>query len=118
MAQKLQLHEAIIVVPEQQGIWRSDNFIPLPARTYKILQYLLDHPHKILPESLLLQVGWPDNIRTSADLFPQIHRIRQAIEPTPRHPQILVTRREAGYLLQVTPTVVELDPFPPLVRFS
>ncbi|POB10194.1 winged helix-turn-helix domain-containing protein [Sulfobacillus sp. hq2] len=113
MIRGLQLRERIIVDPQQQGIWRAHHFVPLPIRTYRILACCLDHPHQILPDSLLLRVGWPEDIRTPADLFPQIHRIRQAIESDPRHPRLLVTRREAGYLLQVTPVVVEFDPLPP-----
>lgn len=118
MSSGIQLRETVIVDPEQQGIWRVHQFVPLPIRTYRILTCFLDHPHKILPDSLLLHVGWPEDIRTASDLFPQIHRIRQAIEPDPRHPQILVTRREAGYLLQVTPVVVEFESFPPSARSS
>lgn len=106
-----QLRERIIVDPNQQGIWRVQHFVPLPPRTYRILTCFLDHPHRILSAHLLLRVGWPEEIRTAADLFPQIHRIRQAIEPDPRRPQLLVTRRAAGYLLQVTPVAVEFDPF-------
>lgn len=106
----LKLCEWIIVDPEQQGVWRTRHFKPLPARTYRILTCFLDHPYKILSPSFLLRVGWPEDVRTSADLFPKIHRIRQAIEPDPHHPQILVTRRSAGYLLQVAPVVAEFDP--------
>ena len=118
MIRGLQLRERIIIDPNQQGIWRTHHFVPLPTRTYRILACFLDHPHQILPKSLLLRVGWPEDLRTVADLFPQIHRIRQAIELDPHHPQILVTRREAGYLLQVTPVVVEFDPFPASVGSS
>ncbi len=92
--QKLPLHETIIVA----------------------LKQLYSTPGANLSDFTML--FRPSPADSSRIFFPQIHRIRQAIEPTPRHPQILVTRREAGYLLQVTPTVVELDPFPPLVRFS
>ncbi len=117
MIRGLQLHQRIIIDPEQQGVWRMHDFLPLSARTYRILACFLHHPHHILSDSLLLHVGWPNDIRTTADLFPQIHRIRQTIEPDPRHPQLLVTRREVGYLLQVTPVVVEFDPISP-TRFS
>lgn len=114
----LQLRESIIVDCQQQGVWRAHRFAPLPARTYRILACFLDHPHQILPESLLLHVGWPEDIRTASDLFPQIHRIRQAIELDPHHPQLLVTRREAGYLLQATPVAVEITHFPPATGWS
>lgn len=110
MATGLQLRDTIIVDLGQQGVWRQTDFIPLSARAYRILSYFLAHPHQILPTSLLLTVGWPNDIRTPMDLAALIHRIRLAIEPDPRHPQFLVTRREAGYLLRVTPIPVEFDP--------
>ncbi len=112
------LCESIIVECKQQGVWRAHRLVPLPARTYWILACFLDHPHQILPESLLLHVGWPEDIRTAADLFPQIHRIRQAVELDPHHPQVLVTRREVGYLLQATSVAMEITFFPPPTECS
>lgn len=91
---------------DRQGIWRGEQFIPLPARAYQILLCLLRYPNHLLPEARLLQAGWPGELRTSADLFAQIYRIRRALEPNPHHPQYLMTRRNAGYLLNVDPDLV------------
>lgn len=93
--------------------WRAHDFAPLPTRNCGILACFLERPHDIL-RSFLLHVGWPDDIRTTADRFPQMHRIRQAIDPDPRRPQLLVTRWEADYLLPVTPVAVEFGPISPI----
>lgn len=60
---------------DRQGIWRGEQFIPLPARAYQILLCLLRYPNHLLPEARLLQAGWPGELRTWADLFAQIYRI-------------------------------------------
>jgi len=83
----------------KQGVWRGTRFIPLPVRTFAILAYLARHPNVVIPTDQLLAVGWPDEPRIPDDLTRHIHRIRQAIEMHPRHPQILVNRRRAGYCL-------------------
>jgi DNA-binding response OmpR family regulator len=107
---RIPLDHAISVDLDQQRVWRTDQFMALPARSYQILYCLLRHPNHVLPDSQLLQVGWPGEQRTSADLFPQIYRIRHAIEPDPYHPCFLRTRRSAGYLLNVDPTQVDQWP--------
>jgi DNA-binding response OmpR family regulator len=111
---RIPLDHAISIDLDQQGVWRNDQFIALPARSYQILYYLLRYPNHILPTSQLLQVGWPGEQRTSTDLFPQIYRIRRAIELDLHHPRFLRTRRAAGYLLNVDPAQVDQWPILPL----
>ncbi len=103
METALQIGHHIIIDCAQQGIWRAEHFSPLTARAYHLLQCFLEHPHQILPIPHLLRVGWPDEMRTPADLYTHIYRLRLALEQDPHHPALLITRREAGYLFTVTP---------------
>ena len=102
--------ETIALPPFPSPTGQGDQFLALSARAYQILRCLIRHPNHVLPESHLLQVGWPGELRTSADLFTQIYHLRQALEPDPHHPQFLVTRRAAGYLLDVDPACVATWP--------
>ena len=83
----------------QQGVWRGSRFIPLPPRTFAILAYLARHPATIIAGEQLLAVGWPGEPRVPDDLTRHIRRIREAIEEQPERPQVLITRRGAGYCL-------------------
>jgi DNA-binding response OmpR family regulator len=90
----------IVVDRDQQLITRYHRTLFLPARTWHLLAYLLDHPHRLIADVELIRVGWPHEMG-------HMHRIRQAIEPDPRHPRILLTRREVGYLLALPPFSAE-----------
>ena len=103
METALRIGDQIIIDCAQQGIWRAEHFIPLTARTYRLLRCFVEHPHQIMPIPHLLQVGWPNEIRAPADLYAHIYRLRLALEQDPHHPVLLITRREAGYLFTITP---------------
>ncbi|MCY0865368.1 MAG: helix-turn-helix domain-containing protein [Sulfobacillus sp.] len=94
----------ILIDLDQEVIQRHDRLIVLPARTWRLLRYLLDHPNRVVTDAELIAHMWPgEAYHTSADLYRHIYRIRQALEPDPRHPRFLLTRRERGYLF-VGPT--------------
>jgi two-component system response regulator VicR len=82
-----------------EGIWRDTQFLTLPARTYRILSYLVAHRNQIVATSTLLHVGWPDEPREAQDLYRHIHRIRDIVEMNPHHPRWLITRKDSGYIL-------------------
>lgn len=103
----------LIVDEDEQGVWRHGQWYPLPIRTYRVLHWLLTHPQTIVPYDQLLAVGWPGEPRTTADLFRHIHRLRAALEEDPRHPRILMTRRQAGYVLQAQPLPCRFALAPP-----
>ena len=84
----------------QHGVWRDGHLIYLPARTWTILDSLLHHSGQLVTSEVLLAIAWPDEPgHARADLYRHIRRIRQAIEPDPRHPQLPVPRRDLGYEL-------------------
>ena len=101
MAERLALSAHIRIDFGLHGVWRFRRFIPLPARTWAILAYLARHPNVVIANEQLLAVGWPGEPRVPDDLGRHIHRIRQALEPHPRHPRWLVTYRAVGYCLRL-----------------
>ncbi len=94
------IHAGCWVDWDQQGIWRDQQFVPLPWRTFRLLACLVQHANQVVPQTLLFTVGW-NQTRSRWDLQAHIHRIRLAIEPDPHHPQWLVTRHGSGYLLHL-----------------
>lgn len=101
MTEIVELSPRIRIDGALHGVWRGRRFYPLPARTWAILAYLVQHPNAIVSEGQLLAVVWPGELRTSADLVRHIHRIRQVLELQPRRPKWLVTYRGVGYCLRV-----------------
>ncbi|PSR20266.1 MAG: hypothetical protein C7B47_18160, partial [Sulfobacillus thermosulfidooxidans] len=97
------IDDEILLDCAQQGIWRHNQFVPLTARAYRFLLYFVHHPRQIIPIPQLLHIGWPDEMRTPRDLYGHIYRLRRVIESDPRHPRLLVTRRDAGYLWTAIP---------------
>jgi two-component system response regulator VicR len=98
---------AIAIDRAQQIVLRYQRPVFLPARTWHLLAYLVDHPQRLIPDATLLRVGWPhEEWHVPSDLYRHMHRIRGAIEPDPRHPQVLLTRRDVGYVL-VLPSGVD-----------
>lgn len=102
MAEILVLSAQIHIDFALHGVWRGRRFFPLPARTWVILAYLARHPNTVVADEQLLAVGWPGEPRVPDDLVRHIHRIRQLIEPHPRHPHKLVTYRGVGYCLRTS----------------
>ncbi len=103
MLGKQRIHAGCWIDWDREGVVHGRQFYPLPARTFRILTYLVDHHDQVVAVSTLRQVGWPEPIPTAggtfypnADVYPHVHRIRWAIEPDLHHPKWLVTRRDRG----------------------
>ena len=110
MLGKQRIHAGCWIDWDREGVVHGRQFYPLPARTFRILTYLVDHHDQVVAVSTLRQVRWPEPIPTAggtfypnADVYPHVHRIRWAIEPDLHHPKWLVTRRDRGYLLHIAP---------------
>jgi len=73
---------------------------PLTALEWRVLEALLrNQGHVVAPEHLI-RAGWSGEPRAAQDLYVVISRLRRLIERRPHHPELLVTRRGFGYLLQ------------------
>lgn len=105
----IRLTEGITIDCDLQGVWRDDQLIPLPVRTWAILAYLVRHPNTVIHHEQLLAFGWPGEPRVADDLVRHIHRIRRAIERSPRQPAVLLTRRGAGYWLRFSDAKLPLS---------
>lgn len=97
------IHAGCWVDWDHKGIWRHQHFERLPARTFRLLAYLLRHHDQVVAISTLLKVGWSDTDRSPQDLYPYIHHLRRLIEPIPTHPRWLITWYGYGYLLHTAP---------------
>jgi DNA-binding response OmpR family regulator len=83
----------------------EDRYIPLPPSTFDYLVTLMRHSPEPVPyETLVMESqGYSRLTRTEAREMTrwQIHELRKALEPDPRHPCFVYTVRDVGYRLVI-----------------
>jgi two-component system alkaline phosphatase synthesis response regulator PhoP len=78
------------------GVYVDDVTVNLSVKEFEVLRVLLQHPNKVLPYSVLLELLWggPDS-RNRRHLSVLMHRLRQKLAGS--HPFAIRTIRSRGY---------------------
>jgi len=72
------------------------------VREFRLLEYLATHRNRVLTRDQLLDAVWKETpFVTPRSIDVYIRRLREKIEPDPRHPQYLKTLRGIGYRFEV-----------------
>jgi len=72
------------------------------VREFRLLEYLATHRGRVLTRDQLLDAVWKETpFVTPRSIDVYIRRLREKIEPDPRHPQYLMTLRGIGYRFEV-----------------
>ncbi|MFE2772976.1 response regulator transcription factor [Microbacterium resistens] len=71
--------------------------IPLAAREFDLLRYLLAHPGRTIGREELLREAWGWDAGDSSTVTVHVRRLREKIEEDPRDPCHLVTEWGTGY---------------------
>ena len=72
------------------------------VREFRLLEYLAAHRGRVLTRDQLLDAVWKETpFVTPRSIDVYIRRLREKIEPEPRHPQYLKTLRGIGYRFEV-----------------
>ena len=88
-------HILLRLDPEQQGLWRGPEFIPLENQPFEIAKKLFDLRGQPAPDALYNIAGSTANLNTLAN------RLRKKIEPVKGKTNIyLQNRRDQGYWLE------------------
>jgi len=89
------LHPPLRLDKKSQVVWVGTQKVKLQDAPFYLLSYLYDRAGRIISNyELMIEVGLSyDNLRQ------QVRRIRQAIEPNPKHPVYLVSIRGRGLRL-------------------
>ncbi len=78
--------------------------IPLTNAEYRLLEYFLRHPDRIIPRTeLLAELGNDLSLYMDRTIDVLILRLRRKIEPVPSKPVHLQTRRGQGYIFVTAP---------------
>jgi two-component system phosphate regulon response regulator PhoB len=72
------------------------------VREFRLLEYLATHRGRVLTRDQLLDAVWKETpFVTPRSIDVYIRRLREKIEPDPRHPRYLKTLRGIGYRFEV-----------------
>ncbi len=72
------------------------------VREFRLLEYLATHRGRVMTRDQLLNAVWKETpFVTPRSIEVYIRRLREKIEPDPRHPQYLKTLRGIGYRFEV-----------------
>lgn len=101
--------EAVVRIDERLAIDRVTHSlivdrqtVRLSATEYKLLNYFLDNPGRILTQQNLLSQVWGWEYMDQTDyLKVYVHRLRRKIEEEANEPRYILTERGFGYRFQV-----------------
>jgi two-component system, OmpR family, response regulator len=84
-------------------VTRGTQAIPLQAREFKLLEFLLRHKNQVVTRTMLLEHVWEYHFDPQTNVIDvHISRLRQKIDPSPEH-SFIRTIRGAGYTVEDIP---------------
>ena len=93
-----------------QCLWRGDTRVSLMPKPFAVLQYLVEHPGRLVTHDQLLGAIWPDTYVQPEVLRRYILEIRRALGDRAEAPQFVRTFPKRGY--QFIAAVTEDSPLP------
>src|SRR5260370_15849860 len=80
------------VVIRRAGVARS-----LRPKTFRLLLYLIEHRHRLVPKEELNEQLWPETAVSDGALAQCVADIRRALGDEPRNPRFIRTAARLGY---------------------
>jgi DNA-binding winged helix-turn-helix (wHTH) protein/predicted ATPase len=80
-----------------ERLWRDTQAVPLTAKAFAVLRYLVSHAGRLVARAELVEAVWALPAVSEAALTVCIGEIRRALGDTARPPQFLETVRGRGY---------------------
>lgn len=82
-------------------LYVSGEWVPLPAKEYKLLAFLMQHPNRIFTKKQLYEQVWEDEYCYDDNtLMVTVSRLRNKIEPNVKNPEYIVLQRGLGYMFR------------------
>ena len=86
--------------PEATLAYKSGALLPLTAKEYGLLQYLMENPNKIISKERLYERVWGEESAVCDNtIMVHIRHLREKIEEDASDPRLLVTVKGLGYKL-------------------
>lgn len=85
---------------KEQTVMGPDGERRLTPKLFELLRLLLSHPGEVVQRLTIMQLVWhTDYLEDTRTLDVHISWLRGVLEPDPKHPKYLITKRGAGYIL-------------------
>ena len=92
---------------QRQELRHADRLIPLRAKTFQLLSYLIAQYERVVPKDELLEYIWSGQFIGDATLNSCLKDVRQAVGDDGRSQNVIQTLRGRGYRFVAA---VEIDP--------
>ena len=89
--------ESFLLDTANQCLWRSSTQIPLAPKPWAILQYLVEHPGRLITHDELLDALWPNTFVQPQILRTYILDLRKALGDDAGTPRYIQTIPKRGY---------------------
>jgi DNA-binding response OmpR family regulator len=87
----------LAVDPAARTATRAGEPLALTVREFDLLAFLLAHPGRVYTRAELLELVWGWTFGDQSTVTVHVRRLREKIEPDPRHPGRIVTVWGVGY---------------------
>ncbi len=88
--------------PATRQVWKGDELVPLPNKEFRILEYLLRYPGRVLTRSMIAEHVWDYDFPNMTNVIDvHIGQLRRKLD-RPDGPSVIETVRGAGYRLGST----------------
>jgi DNA-binding winged helix-turn-helix (wHTH) protein/tetratricopeptide (TPR) repeat protein len=91
-----------------EQLWCGSQEIPLPAKAFALLRYLVEHAGQLVSKAELFTALWPGTVVTDGALTYCVGEVRRALGDDPKAPQFIETVHRRGY--RFLPTVTTAPP--------
>ena len=97
------------VDPQNECVWRGKQAIRLTSKAFAVLQYLVQHPGRIVTKEELFRAVWPETVVGDAALAVCVQELRKALRDPAKASRLIATVHRRGYrfLAEVTETAVQ-----------
>src|SRR5262245_27486440 len=82
---------------ENQCLWRGETRVPLMPKPFAVLQYLVEHPGRLVTHDQRLAAIWPETYVQPEVLRRYIREIRRALGDSAETPRFVQTFPKRGY---------------------
>jgi DNA-binding response OmpR family regulator len=103
------------VLTKRTGTWQETD---LQGMLFKLLEDFINNAGLIRLTTTLMAILWGDADRTVGALWVLVDRLREIIEPDPRHPVYIETIKGLGYRFNGKPVSISRQAFDKLVGDS
>lgn len=97
-----------------ESLWCDGQEIMLRPKLYALLDYMIEHPLRLLTLDELLNKVWLDACVSPEIIKTYVHDLRKILHDDPDNPRFIVTERRRGYTfigrIAIKPAPVEERP--------